>query len=306
MPVAATLSRRFLSDVDHRTTGEVLDHPGFAQMRQPYITATMASYETASFPGGCQSTAYRVATIGVIVCLYAAYDVEDRATWPTLARLKQTVTAFGLSSARQVDDFVARLVRTDNLVLERAPADGRLRLLKPTDKLLAWDRHVLAPYYDALQSLYPEPGYVPTRDPGFHLALRRASVRYLGPVAGFMRENTDLLPFHIMYQGVHMLMTLVNLSVAEGARAPHEPDLGAFQEAFGISRTHIRNTLLAAQQAGLLTWSGRVEKIIALTPRGLAAIDRFIADTLASHDLGYRLALGDLGHPVTPPKRRAP
>lgn len=300
----AALFRRFLADVDHRTTGEILAHPGFAQMRRHFITDTMGCYETARFPGGCQSTAYRVAAVGVIICLYAAYDDAFRGTWPTVARLKQTIITFGLSSARQVDDFVARLVRTDHVVLERSEADGRLRLLKPTDKLLAWDSGVLVPYYDALHALYPEPGYDAIRDPGFHLAQRRTAVRYFASLAGFMQENTDLLPFHNMYQGVHILMAMANLGAAEDASPVHEPDLGVLQEKFGISRSHIRNTLLAAQQAGLLTWNGRGRKVLALTPRGLTAIDRFIADTLSAHDLGYRLALADLGHPAAAPKRR--
>lgn len=305
LPPAPSLFRRFLPQIDHRTTGEVLQHPRFAEMRRHYIATTMAQYEFANFPGGWQSTIYRVAAIGAIVCLHAAYDSADRATWPTLARFKEAMATFGLSSARQIDDFVARLVETGYVVLERVATDGRLRLLKPTEQLLDWDRTGLAGYYEALRILYPDTGYdLPVaRDREFQLTMRKASTSYFPQIAAFIREDTDLLPFLSMYQGVHILMHVIDLNLEPQSRPVRERDLAGLQRRFGISRSHIRNTLSTAEAAGLITVSGRSERLIAATPRGLAAIDRFIANTLASHDLGYRMAIAELGHAADPRDR---
>lgn len=293
IPPDPSLFQHFLPDLAHRTSGEILSHPRFAQMRRGYVAGTMACYEIASFPGGWQSAAYRVASIGAIVCLHAAWDPEDRTTWPTLARLKAAVATLGLSSPRQLDDLVARLSRTGHVALERPAADGRLRLLRPTDKLLAWDRAVLSSYYDVLHDLYPEPGYGPAvaRHPDFHLAQRRVSVETFDVIARFMARNRDLMPFLHMYQGFHVLMRVILMREADAESTIRDGDFSDLITRFGVSRSHVRNILASAVAAGLLTEAGPGRKHLGPTPRGLAAVDRFIADTLASHDMTYRMAL---------------
>ncbi|GEL44398.1 hypothetical protein MEX01_49890 [Methylorubrum extorquens] len=211
IPPEPSQFQRFLPEVAHRTSGEILTHPDFAAMRQRYVAGTTACYEIASFPGGWQSAAYRVAIISAIICLHAAWDPADRATWPTLARLKEAGATFGLSSPRQIDDLVARLVETNYVVLERPDADGRLRLLVPTDKLLAWDRVLLSSYYGVLQDLYPDPGYGPAvaRDPTLHLAQRRVAVVTFDVIGRFIARNGDIIPFLQMYQGFQVLMRVI-------------------------------------------------------------------------------------------------
>lgn len=288
--------QRFIPEIAHRTSGEILTHPGFARMRRQYITVTMTCYEIANFPGGWQSAAYRVATISAIVCLHAAWNPADRATWPTLARLKEAGASFGLSSPRQIDDLIARLVETDYVVLERPAAYGRLRLLVPTEKLLAWDRVLLSSYYGVLQDLYPDPGYglAVTCDPALHLAQRRVSVGMFDVIGRFIAQNGDILPFLQMYQGFQVLVRVILLREADAQAAIRESDFSDIVARFGVSRSHVRNILAAAEAGGLLTSRGRGLKDLAPTARGLAAVDRFIADSLASHDMTYRMALASL------------
>ncbi|UHC17162.1 hypothetical protein LRS73_04415 [Methylobacterium currus] len=289
------LFRRFVPEVAHRTTGEVLDHPGFVGMRRRYVADTTAHYRVAVFPGGWQSTAYRAAALGSIICLHAAFDPGHRATWPTLTRLKQIFATLDQSSSRQIDDFVARLVETGYVVMERAEADGRLRLLYPTEPLLAWERAVRASYYGVLDALYPAPGYgfALVQDPGFQRAQSAASLTVFDVIGRVLAENRDMLPFHAMYHGTNVLM---NLAVDhEGGQHKTVAGLDALREDYGVSRSHLRNVLMAAEAADLLEWAGPNRKAARLTPRGLAAVDRFIADTLSSHDLTYRMALMRMG-----------
>ncbi len=288
--------QRFLPEIAHRTSGEILTHPDYARMRPRYIAATVACYEIATFPGGWQSAAYRVAVISAIICLHAAWDPADRATWPTLARLKEAGASFGLSSPRQIDDLIARLVETGHVVLERPAADGRLRLLVPTDKLLAWDRVLLSSYYGVLQDLYPDPGYGPAVacDPALHWAHRRVSVATFDVIGRFIAQNGDILPFLQMYQGFQVLVRVILLREADARAAIRESDFSDIVARFGVSRSHVRNILAAAEAGGLLTSGGRGLKDLAPTARGLAAVDRFIADTLSSHDMTYRMALASL------------
>jgi hypothetical protein len=286
-----SLFRRFIPEIDHRTTGEVLAHPGFARMRPVYIATTMAHYELTVLPGHWQSTAGRVAALGAIVCNDAVFDPADRATWPTLARFKQSVSAFGLTSPRQIDEIVARLVATGYLTMERSPADGRVRLLRPTAALLAWDREVLAAYYGALRLLYPETGYglALTRDPAFQRAQRGASTTMFPVIGRFLAANTDLLPFHSMNNGVRVLLLLWEATHTAPTAPVREGDLAGLRPRFGFSRSHVRNVLAAGEEHGLVARAAGTG--LGLTPRGMTALDRFIADTLSSHDMTYRMAL---------------
>ncbi|WP_053080370.1 hypothetical protein [Methylobacterium variabile] len=289
----ADLFQPFVPGIEHRTTGEILAHPGFPRMRRRYVAETIARYEIAAFPGHWQSVVYRVATLGTIVCNDAAYDPADRTTWPTLTRLKEAVAVFGLCGPRQIDDFIARLVETGHVVLEQSAADRRIKLLRSSVTLLAWDREVLASYYTALQMLYPEPGYRAAliRDPDFQRAQRFVSTRYFPEIARFLARNHDLVPFTLMNHGVNVLLLLSDWRIADPGRVIRESDLAALQPRLGISRSHVRNVLIRAEERGLLVRHGSKRKALDVTRRGIAALDLFVADTLASHDMTYRLAL---------------
>lgn len=286
-----SLFRRFLPEIDHRTTGAVLSHPGFAGIRPAYIAATTAHYEIAALPGHWQSTAGRVAALGALVCNDAVFDPADRATWPTLARFKQSVAVFGLTSPRQIDEIVARLAATGYLTLERPPEDGRVRWLRPTERLLAWDREVLASYYGVLRQLYPETGYGPAiaRDPAFQRAQRAVAVTTFPVIGRFLAANADLLPFLSMNNGVRVLLMLCEANTADPMAPVRESDLAGLKPRFGFSRSHVRNVLTAAAEQGLVARAHPGG--FSLTPRGLTALDRFIADTLSSHDMTYRMAV---------------
>lgn len=287
---------RYMPDVDHRTAGEVLSHPAFATVRRSYVVGTMANYEFTRFPGNIQPAAYRTIAIGVLVCLWSASDPADRTTWPTVARFKQLASAFSLAGTRQIDDFIGRLVRTGDIVLDRVATDGRVRLLRPTDKLLTWDRQTLKSYYDVLQALYPEPGYGPAVacDLTFQRAHRKGALVVFPAIGKFLHRNVDLLPFHQMYQGCHILMVLTDLALADPGKPIRERDLTHLRDSFGVSRSHIRNILQAAETADLLVQSKQDRQGFTPTPRGLTAVDIFIANTLACHDLTYRLALTEM------------
>jgi hypothetical protein len=64
-----------------------------------------------------------------------------------------------------------------------------------------------------------------------------------------------------------------------------QADIG---DLFGISRTHVRNVLKDAEDAGLVEM--RTRKFLP-TPALCDGFDRFFADTASGHDLMHRLAL---------------
>src|ERR1700757_5491683 len=107
-------------------------HPRFAEVRRAYIDAGLKMYEHEPAVNKLMLEAGRMLLFGVVLCLAAAHDDADRASWATVTRLQTTLAAFGVASPRQIDLIVARLAQAGFLRLVPAPADRRARLVLPT------------------------------------------------------------------------------------------------------------------------------------------------------------------------------
>ncbi|MGN8093425.1 hypothetical protein [Methylobacterium sp. 22177] len=287
------LFKPFVPGIAHRTTGEILTHPEYERVRSLYITKINANNSADKFPGGWSAAAYRYTAVCVIVKVYAGFEPEDRSTWPTLAKVKETANAFGQSSQRQLDDVVRRLVITNHITLECPAADRRLRFLRPTEKLLAWDREQLCAYYDILQLLYPDADYniAIKRDPVFHLAHRRCAPKIMTPIIkNFLQQNHHFLPFLHMNHGANVMRNLILAASMSPDNQVREADFIESAMKVGVSRSHVRNIIVLAGNKKLVERAGGRQKFLNITSLGIKTIDRFISDTLSSHDLSFNLA----------------
>jgi hypothetical protein len=272
---------------------EIISHPRFADARAFYIEECIRVYKFGTFPGNVGADAGRVTTLAIIVCLHARYVQDAPETWPTLKRLKETVANFGFASPRLVDAFVARLVQTQFLRMPRHPMDGRVRLLVPTEALAAWDREWMAAHFGPLRMLFPDSGYTLAlnRNPAFQKAHGSASVPVLDGAIHVAWRNIDVVFFLAAKSALSILFTLCRLGGENRDSKLREADLAAFATEFGVSRSHIRNVLLAAEQRQFVIRYGDKRQFIALTAHWIEVFDRFIADSLSYSDLTYRLAL---------------
>jgi len=66
-------------------------------------------------------------------------------------------------------------------------------------------------------------------------------------------------------------------------------DLG---DRFGVSRTHVRKLLVAAEEMDLVRLTKSGGQFVELKPALLQAFDRLVADAMSGFDLCYQLALG--------------
>ena len=282
---------------DHRSVDEILAHPEFPAARALFVAEHAKVYEAGTFPAQLGADVGRVTALAILVCLYAAYDPADRATWPTLNRLKDTVARFGFASPRLIDDFVARLAQTGYVEMERQPEDSRVRLLKPTERLLEWDRAWMAAHYAPLDRLYPEPGYGPpiARDRAFQAAHAAAAPAAFDAIIAMTWSNLEIVFFLSATSALIILLSFFEMGGTDPDSRIREIDLAHLAPRFGVSRSHIRNILTVAQERGFVTRSGPRNAFIQLTPRWSTAFDRFIADSLVQSDLTYRLALRALG-----------
>ncbi len=145
----------------YHTPEEILSHPRLAIARRAYVREILKIYEhdpslnlQASERGGAGRR-----LVQPPLSLHAAFVESNRATWPTMRRLQQTVAMFGVSSARRVNDIIAQFVAAGFVESRVAPSDRRARILEPTAKLIAHDFEWLSANYAPLDVLFPSPGY---------------------------------------------------------------------------------------------------------------------------------------------------
>jgi len=281
-------------NLPHHSPEVILVHPRFPAARRLYNEGILGLYEHNPFLNRLLIETGRSLVFFNILALHAAYDPSDRATWPTISLLKQTVRSFGVSSARRIHDIVARLVETGYVKAVPVASDRRARILTPTETMLAHDLDWLAAFYAPLQLLFPEPGYAPPlrHDHAYEKAHRKVSLTMSGYAISLMANNPAMLFFMNREAGTMILMKLVQ-DIDRGLDAtPRRSFFADVAESFGISRTHVRITLRDAQEAGLVRMT---EQSIVLMPPIVAAFERFVADVMAGHDFMFRAAMRELG-----------
>jgi hypothetical protein len=280
-------------DIAHHSSDAILAHPRFAAARKAYVDAVLGLYEHDPFMNRLLIEAGRSVIFFNLLSLHAAYDERDRATWPTMRLLQETVQAYGVSSARRVNDIVARFVETGYLESHVAPADRRARILTPTDKMLAHDLDWLEAWYRPLDVMFPDPGYGPPRrrDPAYQQAHRKAGRTMFSYAARLMADNPAVMLFMSREAGMMILIKLVQRAGEERDGALPRLSFADIADRFGISRTHVRTTLQAAEAAALVRMS---DHSVVLAPLLVSAFDRFVADTMAGHDFMFRAAMRSL------------
>ncbi|MQT12090.1 hypothetical protein [Segnochrobactrum spirostomi] len=275
---------------------DILSHPRFDAARAAYVRAMLAAHENQPALNRLLIDGGTAFIFFAIIVMQAGFRPDNRATWPTVQNLKRQMEGHGTASARRVHDIVRRLADIGYVVASRAESDKRTALLAPSEKMLAHDRMILAVYFTPLQVMLPEPGYPePMRhDPAFQQIERKISAAFMGHANGFILANKTAAFFLPRHAGFMILTKLIDLAFREEARSgdaggPIEVSFADLGLRFGTSRTHVRKLLSEAQAEGLVRLDG---PRVALTRACRAGFDRYLADTMAGHDMIYRLAYG--------------
>jgi hypothetical protein len=239
--------------------------------------------------------------MSVIMCLYARYDAADRATWPTLRLVADSMAEHRLASPSRVQDLVSRLVKAGYVQARPAPADRRVRILAPTKKMIAQDQDFLVSHHTPLQILFPDPGYeqIMTRDPAFQLKQRLVSRDLFALGAKILASNPIMMLFQGRDAGVMILIKMIDLAKvqgsaqggAQGGAVPLEVSYSDLGGRFGVSRTHVRKLLEAAEELDLVRLTRAAGQFVELKPKVLQAFDRLVADAMSGFDLCYQLTL---------------
>jgi hypothetical protein len=268
---------------------DIVRHPRLREAIRVYLDAFLAVYDDEPFLVRLLIEAGRIALAQFVMVLGAGYEPARRETWPTVSRLKETMAAMGLASGRHVDQLVGRLCDAGFLVLAPAEHDRRIKVIAGTEKLWAHDRDWVAAHVAPLAVCYPQHDYglALRRDPDFHVRMKRVSTRFFPVIGRLVRAVPDMNLFFDRAGGYMVLAALLQTAlVAEDGLRAAVPYAHA-GERFGLSRTHVRRLLGAAEDAGLVKLPARGGHQVEILPRLWASHDRGISCGMYLHDLVY-------------------
>jgi DNA-binding MarR family transcriptional regulator len=274
-----------------KTAEEILAHPRFAEARRAHIDALVKLFAGDRFVTRLMNDAGTITFRGLLVGFHAAHDENDPATWATPGQVRKHIVDRGLASARRVDDMIARFRQARYISSVVSPADNRVRILAPTERLIAHDCDHLAVYHRFLLDLYPGRGYEWTagNDHRVQLAIRKALFYALPQAMAFMR-HVPVLMFLTRDAGYLAFLLVAQAELADS----EELSFTSMARRLGVSRTHIRNLFVEAEAAGYVRLGPKRSRPVEIMPVLRDAYDRFLADVQADQDAVAQIAFANL------------
>ncbi len=192
--------------------------------------------------------------------------------------------ASGFGSPRRIAGFV-QLLRLAGLVQNVAdPADGRRRILTPTERLIShhqnWtlaalrqlDRFLGQPMLEAVLYRYPD----------YHAIACCLGAEEILQGKAFTIGHHPLVDFLTPYRGGHLIAaSLAHAACADGRQMnPVGLSYGRLARRLGVSRSHVMNVFNAAEASGLLTCR-QAGSVIRLSPQSERDLRHYFAYELA-------------------------
>ncbi len=203
----------------------------------------------------------------------------------TMSRMRAICVEQKLCSGNRAEAVLTLMRLFGYLSGEPYSADRRMRLLVPTDRLVASLRERWANQFEAMRRVLPEGDRAlaaldrPEFMPAF---VRQLSIYFL---AGF--RLVDLVPdLELFTERNAGLVVLLDLALAGPqdetfpSGGPIPVSISAIAGRFGVSRSHVRKLLRDAGEAGLVQRLDADGSHIQLSPRLVAAMRGFFAAAL--------------------------
>jgi hypothetical protein len=130
-----------------------------------------------------------------------------------------------------------------------------------------------------------------TRDPAFQLKQRLVSRDLFALGAQILAGNPIMMLFQGRDAGIMILIKMIQMAGGQRGAAPLEVSYSDLGDRFGVSRTHVRELLVEAEQLDLVRLGTGRSRSVELKPALLQAFDRLVADAMSGFDLCYQLAL---------------
>jgi hypothetical protein len=287
---------RLLGGPSRLTHDDIVAHPRMAEARRVYLDRFLEVYGDDPFLVRLLIESGRFLVFHLAVVLEAAQDPARRETWLTVGRLKQAVASFIPQSAsgRHIDQLIGRLRAVGYLDLRPSEHDRRVRILSPTEKLWAHDRDWLVAHYAPLAFLFPEHDYglVMGRDRAFQAVLRAAAVPFMAFGARALALEAELTRlFFERAAGFLVIAAVMQAAMASDDYPRAAVPYAAIGQRLGVSRTHVRKMLVAAEELGFVKLHARGGQRVEPLPKLWSSYDRCLAAGMMLHDMLYIAAM---------------
>jgi hypothetical protein len=271
------------------TIEDIVNHPRMPEAHAYYLSHFLGVYGGDPFLVRLLIESGRFFVHMLALVIEAGHDPARRETWPTVGLLKDKMAMFGYASDRHIDQLISRLCEVGYLELRPSEQDRRLRIVRTTEKMRAHDMDWRAANYAPLAFLYPEHDYGPVmrRDPEFHLAHRRTGIALLPLGAKLMASLPDTMLHFDHVGGVVVIAELLHAALEQDDPARAAVPYAHLGDRFGISRTHVRKLLVAAEEAGMVKLHAKGGRRVEIFPRLWESHRYGTACGMYIHDLGY-------------------
>lgn len=233
----------------------LLAHPRFPAARRAQIDGYLALYSGDPVLNKLLAEGARHVIFTFVVCLAAAQREDDPDTWLTLGKLQDVVVTHQVGSPGFVEALVTRMVDRGLLTSTPAPGDKRKRILAPTETLMAHDRDLVAAQAAPCAIIEPSPALdlALARDPAFHRASRAASMSAFGDAMALLADHPEMVAlFMARDSGLLILYALLESALNSPSGTIATTTYQQIADRFGVSRTHVRELVAAAEGAGLM------------------------------------------------------
>lgn len=280
---------RLLGGAPRLLLDDIVEHPRLAEARKVYLAHFLNLYGGDPFVVRLLIEAGRFLVYHVAIVLDAAQDPTRRETWLTIGLLKRALATYGVASSRHIDEIIARLCAVGFMEQRPSDQDRRVRLLLLTEKMRAHDRDWLVAHFAPLAVCYPAHGYAPVmqRDAEFQTVYRRVCTPFLPLGIKLLLSLPDTMLFFNHAAGSPIISALLQAATASPDYPHAAVPYAEVGERFGVSRTHVRKLLVAAEQAGLVKLHARGGQRVEILPRLWSSYDRGLATGMYVHDMTY-------------------
>ena len=274
------------------STEQILAHPRWPEARDCYIKVLVSSHGRDPAIRRVMQDMAGLVLFNLIVAIYEARG-PSRESWPTIHRIREAFATFGLASSRSTDAMLARMRQIGLIEMQAAPDDKRVRLVRPTPRMVAEDNAWHDNHMRALAVLLPE-----SRDydalfshDALHRQVHRAISNGLHEKAFDVLDTAvnPLVGFLMRQDGARIIYSYLQAALAGGDPLRVSLSYASASRQIDTSRTHIRNLLTALEEAGLLHRHGEGGESIELTPELWRHADYFIAGMMSANDRWWQL-----------------
>lgn len=259
---------------------ELLAHPRFGEARHIAMDSYLALYSGTPALNKLLIDGTKHVIIMFAICLAARQREEVPETWLTLAKLQEVVSAFQVGSPGLVETIVARMI--DAGLMERVTAadDRRKKLLVPTEALIEHDLDMLAALAAPCVVLGEHPAFAlaRARDRGLQKAHRIFSVEAFGLAMQTLMKHPEMMLFFLRDAGYLVLISMLQSALASPSGTLSTVAYQDIADRFGVSRSHVRNLVEDAEQAGLMRVTDAGGAGVELLPLLMDKHDRYFAD----------------------------